>query len=515
MERADEAGGLTGRAWLERLFTAWRARYPWFTAKPVPTLKLETPGGAYEPKLEALNVPQDPGSLQSMRAIVDDVLNIFVGYTLRVDADNDVVLVPPYWHEAALPPLELGAFDLVSLPRPEVDALSIINRATVRSQAWKFVGDQEVAPPAYLTKHSQSQNILTELLTTGNALLGATYVPTQDLPEGMEVGYVLTFVTPAGESVDVTIAETAYFNNNGISVEPLSAPLPDRSKADFTPRDREEVGGSLWRFGTAEEGVLVGGDELKLHIRLRMYESDRVIRPSGYWDLTLQSDQTETVKLERQKTKVVERTHAQGPDMVFRVALTWAERGVDVNVLYFSTGAPAEDSRYAYRLDLNAFGAKWGRSPKTVSATWGEEEQLSEVPGVAQSRDTYGEIAVTLESSVFPLDAGVCLDVARSLVTANKDPVSRFTLEQSTWNAFPVHPGRIATRVTLHTGEAGVVEGVSYGDGFAYNDASVTSTFDLLVTDYFIPPSAVGAFLQDETGAYLLDESGAYLEMEG
>ena len=394
---------LTGREWLEALFAAWAARYAWFTFKPVPRMLLYAPDGPLEPLLEAMSIPQE-GDGRSMRAILDDVLGVFAGYTLRVDFENDVVLVPPPWHEAAELTLELSYADLYTLPQPEVDALSMINRATVRSQAYEYRQDQQVASPAYIVRHSQSQPILVELHTTGAAAAGATYVPTQDLPEGMAVGYVLTFKTPAGESVDVTIASEAAFNNNGVTVEPLSQDLPEGSVADFKPRDRQEVGATLWYFKDGDTPVLVGGDELEIELRVRMYESDAVKRPSGYWDLTLQYDEVETVKLKRGETKTIERRHAQGPDMVLRLSLTWAERGVDVYVPYFSTGEPATDSRYAYRVDLNAFGAAWGRANTTVSATWGEDAQLGELPGAQGSRDLYGELnAPPLQSDTFPL----------------------------------------------------------------------------------------------------------------
>ena len=479
-EVIENREALTGQEWLTALFGVWAGAFPWFTFKPVPRMLLNAPDGPLEPELAAMSVAQSEP--RSMRAILDDVLGVFVGYTLRVDADNDVVLVPPPWHPDAANALELSYADLYTLPLGEVDALSVVNRATVRSQGWEFIEEQEVAPPSYLVRHSQSQPILTELHTTGAAAQGATYVPTQDLPEGLEAGYKLTFVTPAGENVVVTIASEASFNNNGITTEPLPAALPDRSVADFSPRDREEVGESLWRFGSDEGGVLVGGDELDITFHLRMYESDRVIRPSGYWDLTLQYDVLETVKLKRQKTQVIERRHAQGPDMVFRVALTWSERGVDVQVLYFSTGEPAEDSRYAYRLDLNAHGAKWGRSQKTVSATWGEEN-ISELPGAQESRDTFGEITATLQSDTFPLDAEQCLQVARGLVAANLHPKKRYALEQSTWNAFLIGGDVIGRKVRLPNGEEGVVESVDYADAFEFDAAFVASSFEVVVTE--------------------------------
>lgn len=99
----DAIGSATATAQevLQYLFDEWTELFPEFSAKPVPPLVLfvEDEDGRHTRTLETdriyLRQPEDRE--RSLQTILEEFRAIFVGYGVSVDAEGDVIIIPPPW----------------------------------------------------------------------------------------------------------------------------------------------------------------------------------------------------------------------------------------------------------------------------------------------------------------------------------------------------------------------------------------------------------------------------------
>jgi hypothetical protein len=91
----------TAQEVLQYLFDEWTELFPEFSAKPVPPLVLfvEDDDGRYTRTLttDRIYLRQPEDRERSLQTILEEFRAIFVGYGVSVDADGDVVIIPPPW----------------------------------------------------------------------------------------------------------------------------------------------------------------------------------------------------------------------------------------------------------------------------------------------------------------------------------------------------------------------------------------------------------------------------------
>lgn len=91
----------TAQEVLQHLFDVWADLFPDFRAKPVPPLVLFVPDetGRYTRTLETdrIYLKQPEGQERSIQTLLEDFRAVFVGYGVTVDAEGELVIVPPPW----------------------------------------------------------------------------------------------------------------------------------------------------------------------------------------------------------------------------------------------------------------------------------------------------------------------------------------------------------------------------------------------------------------------------------
>lgn len=131
----------TAQEVLQHLFDLWAQIFPEFRAKPVPPLVLFAPDetGAYTRTLttDRIYLKQPEGRERSIQTLLEDFRAIFVGYGVSVDAEGDLVIIPPPWAETfARPMIADPAYRRGPGWVVDLDTLGAGTREDVGSSAW-------------------------------------------------------------------------------------------------------------------------------------------------------------------------------------------------------------------------------------------------------------------------------------------------------------------------------------------------------------------------------------------
>ncbi|NJM29495.1 MAG: hypothetical protein HC855_04745 [Rhizobiales bacterium] len=163
--RADDLPGdptqQTAGQWVQHLFEEWATNYNWFDYEPIPELYPRILNGgtySYTIRSKAFAIVQEEDQEKSMRQIIDEVLGIFEGYRLVVTKDNKLKIVPPVWSAAySSGQVVLTDHDLYTYPiaLPQ-DYSNIINKVTVRSQAYAYDADEPIIAPSFVKSENSS-----------------------------------------------------------------------------------------------------------------------------------------------------------------------------------------------------------------------------------------------------------------------------------------------------------------------------------------------------------------------
>ena len=137
----------TAQEVLQYLFDLWTELFPEFRAKPVPPLILFAPDddGLYTRTLttDRIYVKQPAERERSIQTLLEDFRAIFVGYGVSVDADGDVVIIPPPWaagvDRRVIAPLAYrmgpGSWD------EPLENIGAVGRVDVTSSPWELEAD--------------------------------------------------------------------------------------------------------------------------------------------------------------------------------------------------------------------------------------------------------------------------------------------------------------------------------------------------------------------------------------
>ena len=447
---------LTAGEWLEWLFEQWAELYPWFTFKPVPELYLRRATGDYTGDAglvfsEALSIIQDEDNPRSMRSIIDEFMEIFDGHLLRVDADNDFVILPPFWspaYDGGM--LELDSFDLYELPEPEEDAEAIINQATVRSQGFEFVEDQAVMVPGCSRKRAIRHDIDFDSEGPPIACNGFESVGSDVPSADVHFWPVADEVLPGVSTLTITLNAVVRYKS-GLTDD---AEAHDITVTPDQPEHELPMDGQWHQLVRVEGSALTAlfGQVATGFVSVRaLYDHERRGVWLWYHDMRLSS----------------------------------------------SPGGTPDTALFSFKLELNGDGTAWARSDIAATGTFGLDEV---VPGLQESRDQFGVVERQIRSDFFQLTNEQCLQIAEGIVVNHKDPQRRYReLEQSAWRAFPVKPEHIGRRIRLPNEDLGVVEAWSYMDAFEYASALVRSTLTAVVADPLVDPDVDYLFNPDGT----------------
>ncbi|MFU8868663.1 hypothetical protein [Natronococcus sp.] len=136
----------TAQEVLQFLFDYWAEIFPEFRAKPVPPLVLFAPdeAGAYTRTLETdrIYLRQPEGRERSVQTLLEEFRAIFVGYGVSVDAEGDLVIIPPPWADGLDRVLEADlAYRLGPGWTPTLEELGAVGRTDFTSTPLPIAAD--------------------------------------------------------------------------------------------------------------------------------------------------------------------------------------------------------------------------------------------------------------------------------------------------------------------------------------------------------------------------------------
>jgi hypothetical protein len=146
---------------LELILTEFQLEFPWLSWKrPLPQMGFRvapSEGTLYRPHLQAISLVNEleagQYSRRSLQEWLDEFFAVFDGYIFRANGRGELEVIAPHWATRTPPALVLTNWDLATEESKLTDEFSLVNECLVRSQAYGFIGDDDVlVPSAYRIK---------------------------------------------------------------------------------------------------------------------------------------------------------------------------------------------------------------------------------------------------------------------------------------------------------------------------------------------------------------------------
>ena len=478
----------------------WQEQLPWLTWATIPTLRVQTSTGWITPRIEALAIRQEAGRERSARAILDDLLNLFTGYVLRINPAGQLVIVPPPTSSIAV---TLQPSKIISVA-PATTFDDVVNRATVRSQQWEY----QASPLSENVTTSVSADYQpaidgvtgsgqrTGFQHLGTYVGGASSLPLERVPTSpgalpgfrwyADVRYDLSgrrwdeeigWETYTARNVDVArfqeivVREMSEAGTTQLFVEPLAKPIASGAQL-HVPGHSTPM--------TLTSNASRGSTSIVVNNISEDVPRGTIIPHSLFSQGTAVAGSV-----------VVPILTGGGPTASLNVGFS----ALGFNVLWFDlrlTGPPHPDFpeiEHTYQVGVRAAvtirGWNWTQGRTSIEATFGDAtnpEHVSAEPGFVTSQNEFGVLSRTLNAGYLNLDTDDALSIAQAYVRANMRAKDRVDLEITP--DLPIRPEHINRRVQLqHSGQVVTVESWERTEMFDNTSAAVTTRVTGVVND--------------------------------